>query len=217
MNLIFIAPPAAGKGTYSTLLKEHYGFNHISAGDIIREQVALKTEIGNLVKDIIAKGEMINDDIMANLIETKLKTLDLSIPFMLDGYPRKMNQVHDYERILKNLNLEVDKVLFIDIDKETGLNRILGRVSCPICKKNYNTLSGYMAPKEGNLCDDCKVELVSRTDDTKESYETRYDIYVSETKPVIEYYRNKGKLIQIDGTKDPDTTFKEIEKILGVN
>lgn len=217
MNIIFIAPPAAGKGTFSTMLKEKYGFTHISAGDVLREQVSLKTEIGKEISEIMNRGEMVNDDLMKRLIETKLKSIDLSVPFMLDGYPRKINQSEDYEEILNNLGLSVDKVLFINIDKETGLKRILGRVTCPKCKKTYNTLTGYMKPLNENLCDDCNVELIGRNDDTKEAYETRYDVYMNETEAVINKYRNLGKLIEIDGTKSPDETFKEIEKILGVN
>ncbi len=216
MNLIFIAPPAAGKGTYCTLLKEKYGFNHISAGDVLREQVSSGSEIGNIVKNIMAKGEMVNDDLMAKLIEIKLNSLDLNVPFMLDGYPRKINQVKDYERILKKLNLDVDKVLFINIDKETGLKRILGRVTCPKCNKGYNTLTGYMSPKVEGICDDCKIPLVKRTDDTKEAYEKRFDIYLNSTKEVLNYYKEKGKVIEIDGTKDPTTGFKELEILLGV-
>lgn len=217
MNIIWIAPPAAGKGTFSALLKDKYGFNHISAGDALREQVALGSEIGLEVKDIISRGEMVNDELMARLIETKLKSLDLSVPFMLDGYPRKLNQAEDYEKILKKLNLNVDKVIYINIDKETGLKRVLGRVSCPKCKRSYNTLTGYAKPKEDNICDECKIPLESRTDDNKESYEKRYDVYMNETKPVIEKYRNEGKLIEIDGTKNPDETLKELENLLGVN
>ena len=125
-----------------------------------------------------------------------------------------MNQVSDYERILKGLNLEVDKVLFIDIDKETGLKRILGRVSCPVCKKSYNTLSGYMTPKVEGLCDDCKVALVSRTDDTEASYGVRYDIYMNETRPVIDYYDKLGKLIKIDGTNINKATPPNVYKIV---
>lgn len=216
MNIIFIAPPAAGKGTFSTMLKEKYGFNHISAGEVLREQVSLDNEIGKEVKEIMSRGEMIDDNLMKKLIEIKLKSLDLTVPFMMDGYPRKINQAHDYENILADLNLDVDKVLFINIDKETGLKRILGRVTCPVCKKGYNLLTGVMTPKNGELCDDCNVELVSRSDDNKESYETRYDIYMNETTPVIEYYKEKGKLIEIDGSKNPDETLKVIESLLGV-
>ncbi len=217
MNIIWIAPPAAGKGTYSSLLKEKYGFNHIGAGDALREQISLKTEIGKEVESIINKGEMVNDELMAKLIEAKLKSLDLTKPFMLDGYPRKMNQAQDYEQILKKLNLDVDKVIFINISKETGLKRILGRLNCPNCKRSYNKFLKDTMPKTEGICDDCKTPLISRVDDTKESYETRYNVYMTETKPVIEYYKNLGKLIEIDGSKSPEETLKVIENILGVN
>ena len=216
MNIIWIAPPAAGKGTYSSLLKEKYGFNHISAGDVLREQVALNTDIGKEVSSIISKGEMVNDDLMKRLIENKLKSIDLSIPFMMDGYPRKMNQAHDYEQILCSLNLKVDKVIFINIDKETGLKRVLGRATCPKCKRTYNLLTGYNTPKNGDLCDYCNEKLITRTDDTKESYEKRYDIYMKETKPVIDYFDLFGKLITIDGTKEPEVTLSNLETLLGV-
>lgn len=217
MNIIWIAPPAAGKGTYSSLLKEKYGFNHISAGDVLREQVSLQTEIGKKVEEIINKGEMVNDTLMAELIETKLKSLDLSVPFMLDGYPRKINQAHDYEHILEKFNLNVDKVIFINISKETGLKRILGRLNCPKCKKSYNKYLPDTMPKTEGICDDCNTPLISRVDDTEEAYATRYNIYMTETKPVIEYYKSLGKLIEIDGSKSPEETLKVIENILGVN
>jgi len=216
VNIIFIAPPAAGKGTFSTLLKEKYGFTHISAGELLRSEMNSNTEIGKKITEIVNNGLMIDDNLMKELIKSKLNTIDLNIPFMLDGYPRKLNQAEDYEEILSNLGLEVDKVLFINIDKETGLKRILGRLTCPVCKKNYNKLTGYAIPQEENLCDDCKVELISRKDDTKESYEKRYNTYMTETKKVIEYFRNKGKLIEIDGSKNPDDIIKVIESILGV-
>ncbi len=216
MNIIWLAPPAAGKGTYSSLLKEKYGFNHISAGDALREQVNLKTDIGKKVEEIIMKGEMVDDTLMAELIENKLKSIDLSKPFMLDGYPRKINQAHDYEHILEKFNLSVDKVIFINISKETGLKRILGRLNCPKCKKSYNKYLVDTMPKIEGICDDCNVELTKRTDDTEESYVTRYNIYMTETKPVIEYYKNLGKLIEIDGSKSPNETLEIIENILGV-
>ena len=216
MNIIWIAPPAAGKGTYSSLLKEKYGFNHISAGDALREQVSLGTEIGKEVKEIIEKGEMVDDNLMKRLIEAKLKTLDLSVPFMMDGYPRKINQAHDYEEILKKLNIDVDKVIYIDIDKETGLKRVLGRSTCPKYKKGCNVLTGYNKPKEEELCDDCHVKLEQRTDDNKESYEKRYDVYKEETKPVIEYFDSLGKLITIDGKVEPEKMLDSLMARLGV-
>lgn len=217
MNIIWIAPPAAGKGTFSSILKEKYGFNHISAGDVLREQVEIQSKIGKEVENIINRGEMVDDNLMKKLIEIKLKSLDLNTPFMLDGYPRKLNQAEDYEDILSNLGLNVDKVIFINIDKETGLKRILGRRSCPNCKKNYNILTGFAKPKVDGICDECGSTLESRADDTKEAYETRYDIYMNETEAVIEKYRKENKLIEIDGEKSPEENIKELEKLLGVN
>lgn len=216
MNIIFIAPPAAGKGTYSSLLSSNYGFTHISAGDVLRDEVKSGTELGKEVNEIMKRGEMINDDIVARLIENKLKSIDLTKPFMLDGYPRKLNQAETYEKLLNNLGLDVDKVLFINISKETGLKRILGRITCPVCKKIYNTENPNLTPKHEGLCDECNVSLKSREDDSKEAYEKRYDIYMNETMPVIEYYKSLGKLIEIDGSKSVEEVFTCIKNILGV-
>lgn len=216
MNLIWIAPPAAGKGTYCSMFKDKYGFNHISAGDVLREEVKNESEIGKEIASIMAKGEMIDDHLMKKLIEKKLTTLDLSTPFMLDGYPRKLNQAEDYEEILGKLGLNVDKVIFINISKETGLKRVLGRRTCPNCKRGYNILTG-LNPKIDGICDNCGSTLESRSDDTEESYSTRYDVYTNETKAVIEKYRSEGKLIEINGEGAPEEIFKELEKLLGVN
>lgn len=216
MNIIWIAPPAAGKGTYSSLLKEKYGFTHISAGDVLREQVSLKTEIGKKIEAIINKGEMVDDNLMKELIENKINSIDLSKPFMLDGYPRKLNQAHDYEQILESHNIDVDKVLFINISKETGLKRVLGRLNCPNCKRSYNEFLKDTMPKKEGICDECNIPLERRKDDRPLSYENRYHVYMTETSPVIEYFRNKGKLIEIDGSKSPEETLKVIENILGV-
>ncbi len=213
MNIIFIAPPAAGKGTYSSLLKEKYGYTHISAGDVLREEVKNKTKLGEEIDEIMQRGEMINDEIMLKLIENKLKNIDLTKPFMLDGFPRKMNQAIDLEKVLKSLNIEINKIIYINITKETGLKRILSRKTCPICKKIYNLENAELTPKEEGLCDECKVELSSRKDDTKETYETRYDIYMNETKPLIEYY--KEKLVEIDGSGPVEEVFKNIIEALG--
>lgn len=217
MNIIWIAPPAAGKGTFSTIFKEKYGYNHISAGDVLREEVALGSEIGKEVKEIMNRGEMVDDSLMKRLIEAKLKRLDLTIPFMMDGYPRKLNQAEDYESILRELNLNVDKVIYINISKETGLKRVLGRMNCPVCKRSYNVLTGYASPKIEGVCDNCGSHLESRADDNKESYEKRYDVYMNETKAVIDKYKEEGKLIEINGELDPNENIKLLEELLGVN
>ena len=217
MNIIWIAPPAAGKGTYSAIFKDRFGFSHISAGDVLREEMASGSEIGKEISDIVSNGKMVDDSLMKKLIRNKLKSLDLTKPFMLDGYPRRMNQAIDYDDILNELNIEKPKAIFINIDKETGLSRILGRVNCPNCKRSYNINSKDFKPKVDNICDECGTLLERRSDDNKESYENRYNTYFNETTELIEKYRMDNSLIEVDGKKDPEDNIKEIIKILGVN
>ncbi len=216
MNIMFIAPPAAGKGTFSEMLQERYGYNHISPGELFRMKVANNTTLGKKVKKIMDKGELVDDSITANIIESKLKSLGTKTPFILDGYPRTMAQIPYYENILKNLNTTIDKVIFIDISKEIGLKRKLSRLTCPKCNRVYNTENPKLTPTIEGICDDCGNNLTRRTDDTKEAYEELYDIYMNETKPLIEYFKNQNKLIRIDGNNTPDKVFESIEKSLGV-
>lgn len=216
MNIIFVAPPAAGKGTFSTMLKEKYGFNHISIGELFREQVRNNTEIGREVDEIMKRGELVDDAITKKVIEEKLATLSIEESFILDGYPRTMKQVPDYEDIFSKLKLNIDKIIFINIDKETGLKRKLSRLTCPVCKKGYNKENPSLTPKVENICDDCGSTLTTRDDDTKAAYEELYKIYEYETKPLIEYFKSTGKLIEINGDNTPEKVFIDIENALGV-
>ncbi len=216
MNIIFIAPPAAGKGTFSTMLKEKYGYKHISIGELFRDEVRNKTELGEYLDEKMKRGELVDDSITKKVLENKLSTLNKEESFILDGYPRTMKQVPDYEDILTKLNLNVDKIIFINIDKKVGLKRKLSRLTCPKCKKGYNSENPNLTPKVENICDDCGSELTTRKDDTKEAYEELYKIYESETKPLIEYFKTKGNLITINGELTPIKVFTEIEESLGV-
>ena len=210
-NILFIAPPAAGKGTFSDLIKEKYGYVHISTGDLLREEVKSGSELGKELSEIMSSGKLVNDELINKMLLNKLKTLSKNTPFIMDGYPRTLKQVKDYEEILEKLGLNIGKVIYLKIDKETGLKRVLGRLTCP---KGYNRLTGYNMPKVEWICDDCKVELESRSDDTEEAYNIRFDTYMNETKPIIEHFKSKGNLIEIDSTQDADSTMKEIEKWL---
>lgn len=213
-NILFIAPPAAGKGTFSDLLKQKYGYVHISTGDLLREEVKSGSDLGKELSEIMASGKLVSDELIKKMLENKLKTISKDTPFIMDGYPRTLKQVNDYEEILEELGLDIGKAIYLKIDKETGLKRVLGRLTCPKCKKGYNKLTGYNMPKVEWICDDCKVELESRKDDTEEAYGARYDTYMNETKPVIDYFKSKNNLIEIDSTLDADSTMKEIEKWL---
>jgi len=215
MNIILIAPPAAGKGTISELLKEKYGYNHISPGELFREQVNLNTELGQLVKQVMDRGEMVDDSITKQIIKNKMETFDLTKPFVIDGYVRTQNQIPDFESIMQELNTNIDKAIYIDIDEKTGLERKLSRLVCPKCKRSYNKLNPSLVPKVEGLCDDCGTELVRRTDDTENAYIALYNTFLTETIPVIKYFDNLGKIVRVDGKKSPEEVFSEIEKIIG--
>ena len=216
MNTIFIAPPAAGKGTQAKLLSEEFNIPHISTGDLLREEVNLGTELGNIIKEKIDKGEFVTDDIITELLTSRLTKPDCDYGCILDGYPRNINQAHIYEDILKKLGIKLGDVIFLDIDLETALNRIKGRLICPKCGASYNLNVKELTPQKENICDKCSNILSKREDDNEETFSKRFDIYLETTNPLIEYYKSKKvlKTIKIDSTTTAKETFESIKKIL---
>ncbi len=217
MNIIWIAPPAAGKGTYCQIFKERYGFNHISIGDVLRKESSKDTPLGNKLREELEAGIMVDNKLTIELLKNELLTFDLSKPFMIDGYPRLLDQADDYQELLDELKLEKPIVIYINLSKEEGLKRALSRYNCPKCKRSYNINDDNFKPKVDGICDYCGEKLLHRSDDNEESYATRYGIFFNETKDVIEKYRKENKFIEVDGTKNPEDNIKDIIKILGVN
>ena len=216
MNVIFIAPPAAGKGTFSSLLVDKYNYNHISAGDVLRDEVASGSELGNKISNIISTGALVDDQMLKELIIKKFKNIDLSRPIIMDGYPRKINQAKDYIEILKMFNLDLGKVIFIEIDKKTALDRVLGRLNCPECKRSYNKYTN-LKPKKDGICDVCGTELISRSDDNEQSFVNRFNNYLNETAPLVNYFKEKNNFNMINGNDEATSIFKKIENILELN
>lgn len=214
MNLILIAPPAAGKGTMATMLNEKYGLICISAGELLRG-VDPNSELGIRIRDMQSRRELVSDDITNKLMKERLMKDDVKTGFILDGYPRRMAQVDAIEDICKELNLHIDYAVLLNVDYETALKRTLGRQICPKCKKTYNRLTGVNPPKVEGMCDDCHEKLITRNDDNEETFKVGYSNYTKNCAPVIEYYRNKGMLVELDASKDPDYTFNQFEKIVG--
>lgn len=203
-NIIFIAPPAAGKGTQSTMLKESFGYNHLSTGDMLREVVSSGTDFGLQVKNIIDCGELVSDDIIINLINNKLAKID-GKPFILDGFPRTLNQA-------KSLDNMLDKdyeVIYLDLTEEKAIERILGRLTCS-CGKSYNLNVDNLKPKVEGICDGCGKELVKRNDDNVDSFKVRYKTFLDNTKPLMEYYEDKNKLHKINVNRNVEDIFKDI-------
>ena len=214
-NIIFIAPPAAGKGTQAKLVSIEYNIPHISTGDLLREEMAKCSEIGLSIKKDMDAGNLVSDEVITTLLKNRITSSDCKNGYILDGYPRNLAQAKLYNDLLEELNLDKGIVIFFDIDKEVALKRTLSRIICSNCGSSYNLLVEDLKPQKENICDRCNSELKTRADDTEEVFIHRFDTYLNSTKDLIEYYKNLGLLHQIDvSDKDAKTIFEEVKEIL---
>lgn len=207
-NILFIAPPAGGKGTQSDLLVENYGYVHISTGDLLRE-VDKTSELGQKVNELIANGKLVPDDIVLSLLKEKLLTLKSDEAFILDGYPRNIAQAEELERLMSELGRNLDLAIELDVPYDTILKRAIGRVSCPKCKATFNTF--FKQPKEEGICDKCGEKLIHRDDDNENTFKIRYDTYLENTKPLVDFYESRDKLVRVDGINN---TFESIVSVI---
>ena len=210
-SVIFIAPPAAGKGTQSNFLKS-LGYIHISTGDMLRSEIATGSELGKEIDEIIRKGDLVSDELVIKLIDKKLSSID-NKPFILDGFPRTINQAKELEVIFNKYNIEDFIVIYLDLDLDTAIKRSLGRLTCK-CGRSYNIYFDNMKPMIDNICDDCKSELIKRDDDNEESFKVRFDNYLSNVAPIKEYYNNLNKLVYLDANKESNLVSEEIKGII---
>lgn len=214
-SIIFIAPPAAGKGTQSQLVSQKYKIPHISAGQLLRDEIVQKSEIGLIVKDIIKDGNLVDDSIMAEVLIKRLNKEDCNNGFILDGYPRSKSQLEYLKTILDSTNKKINHVFLIEIDKELAKKRTIGRLICSNCGANYNTLFEDSSPQTKNKCDICAGTLLKREDDTEEVFEHRYETYINEASNIINYFENQNIIHKIDGSISKEYTFSKIVEVLG--
>ena len=212
-NIIFIAPPAAGKGTQSILLREKYNLAHISTGDLLREASLEDSERGQYILHCLKEGNLVSDDITIELLIERLNKDDCKNGYILDGFPRTVEQAIQYETILKNLNKELGVVIFLDIPKEIALKRIVGRQVCPSCGAVFNDQIDISKPKIQNICDICGHELQKRKDDNETTFNIRFETYMKKTEPLIKHYEELGVLYKINEV-DKEKVFKRIEEII---
>ena len=208
-NIIFIAPPAAGKGTQSNLLKDKYDYVHISTGDMLREIVSSNTELGEVVKNIIDKGNLVSDDLIFELLKNKLSNIE-GKPFILDGFPRTLNQALFLDN---NIKIENYIVIYLELSKADAVKRINGRLTCS-CGKSYNLNDNNLKPKVTDICDVCGKKLVKRDDDNLEAFKIRFDVFLKNIKPLIDYYKDKNKLKVVNVNRDVNDIFREILKVV---
>lgn len=209
-NVIFLSPPAAGKGTMSEYLVEHYSYQHISTGNMLRKKALIDADIAALLKS----GALVDDETMLSLLKETLSTLDPNRPFILDGLPRTLHQAQVLDIILSGLKDMDYVVVYIDVKEEILFRRVLGRRICSKCHKTFNSEVVEFQPKVDNQCDSCGSPLITRSDDTLESYQIRYQHYKKSTHPLIEYYKKMGRLKVIENNAVDQT--KTLQKLVGV-
>jgi len=213
MNIILLAPPAAGKGTQSEILKKEYNLNHISTGDLLRSAAKEDNDFGRNLKEVMESGKLVTDDIVLEVFNRYLDTTD-NLNLLLDGFPRNIYQASKLDEILEKRNSKVDYVFLLDVPKEILADRITGRRLCRSCGRVYNVNIDKLKPVKNGVCDDCGGELYQRTDDNTETFETRYNEYLEQTHPLVAYYENKNVLKKIESTQTVEETFNQIKEII---
>jgi len=209
MKIIFLGAPGAGKGTQAAAVSKEFGIPTISTGNMIREAIANGTPVGLAAKDIIAKGQLVSDEIVVEIVKEKLKTIEGG--YILDGFPRTGAQA----KAMEELGIYIDKVVEISVPDDEIVKRISGRRNCKDCGTIYHMTDN--PSKSGDRCDKCGGELVCRADDTEETVRKRLAVYHEETKPVSDYYEAKGEMIKIDSSGTVEQTTAALWKALGVH
>ncbi|MEG1995412.1 MAG: nucleoside monophosphate kinase [Bacilli bacterium] len=216
MNLVFISPPAAGKGTISDMLKQKYDLTNISVGQLLRD-VDSSTPVGMKIREIQQTGQLVDLSITVSLLEKRLEQPDIKKGFILDGFPRNLEQALELNELLNKIGVSLDHAVYLKVDEETAKKRILGRLVCPNCKATFNNLTGFNTPIKEGVCNICSSSLESRNDDNEESFKKRFNLFNKETYPVVDYYKKLGKLIEVDASLGkPEETLKELERKLGL-
>ena len=206
MNVILIAPPAAGKGTQAEMLSKDYNLYHLSTGDLLRNVSNMDTELGRSVKKLIDNGNFVSDELMMKLLKEKIETLEDVNGIILDGVPRTLEQVKMLEELVN-----IDYVIYLDVEKDIAMKRAVGRVTCPVCNSIYNI---YFDNISDNKCNTCKVELSKREDDTEEKFNHRFDTYLLRTKPVIDYYKEKENFYIIKSAGSKYDIYENIKSVI---
>lgn len=213
MNLIFLGPPGAGKGTQASRLEDRYGVRQLSTGDMLRAAVASGSELGAQVREIMERGDLVPDEIMVRMIAGRIDEPDCSDGFILDGFPRTVPQAEALDEMLEKKGLHLDHVIELKVDDAILVERVSGRFTCARCGAGYH--DKYNRPKVDGVCDECgSTEFVRRKDDNAETVAQRLRAYHAQTAPLLPYFRQKGVLRSVDGMKSIDEVTAEIEEII---
>lgn len=208
MILVLLGPPGAGKGTQAQVLSQETGLAHVSSGDIFRENLKNKTELGKKAQIFVDSGELVPDDITIGMIRERLARPDCQKGVLLDGFPRTPAQAAALSQMLSEMNQQVNLVPYISVPAEVLIERLSGRWTCRAEGHVYH--QQYNPPKQAGICDVDGSELYQREDDKPETVRRRIEVYLSQTSPLIEYYRKEGLLFEVDGTQAIDQVTEQL-------
>jgi len=198
-RILLLGPPGAGKGTQASNLVDEYGVDHVSTGDMLRANKEMETEYG-MPREYMEAGELVPDEVMEAVVEEALADRE---GFVLDGYPRTLDQAEFLEEIT-----DLDAAVFIDVDREELIRRLTGRRTCTECGRNYHV--EYDPPEEPGVCDDCGGDLHQREDDQEGVVRNRLEVYDEQTAPVVAFYREEGAVVEVDGEGSPDAVWERV-------
>lgn len=209
MRIIIVGLPGAGKGTQAEVIKNHFNIPHISTGNIFKSAIANETPLGKEVKDILARGELVSDTLTSGLVEEVLRGEEACDGFLLDGYPRNLTQARHLEEMLQKQNLNIDAVVYINVDESKLMERLTGRRVCPKDGMTYHLI--FNPPKVEGQCDVCGTALVQRSDDQEAVILDRLTIAKEQTMPILEHYKKAGIVLEVDGnSKDISSVSKAV-------
>ncbi|MFP3952624.1 MAG: adenylate kinase [Candidatus Bipolaricaulota bacterium] len=204
LNLILLGGPGAGKGTQASRVVDSMDLVHLSTGDILREEVSEGTELGRQAKEYMDRGDLVPDELIIDMVSNKL---DQDSGYLFDGFPRTISQAEELEDVL-----EIDKVIYINISKEEAVRRLSARRVCSECGEIYNLL--FDKPSEPGVCDKCNGELYQRSDDRPEVIRNRFETFLEQSAPLIDFYRDRGTLVEVDGEREPGEIFEEVRSAI---
>jgi len=210
MIIVLFGPPGAGKGTQAKLLEKYLKIPHISTGDLLRNNVKENTLLGQEAKSYMNKGELVPDKLVTDMISLRIKDSDAKMGFILDGYPRNDVQAKTLDDMLKAQKMNIDIALYFDTSKDIVVTRLSGRRVCTKCGTNYHVKN--MPPKRDMTCDNCGVALIQRDDDKEATILNRFNVYLKQSTPVLDYYTKQKKLLKIDANAEAEEVFGSLKE-----
>jgi len=212
MNIVLLGPPGAGKGTQAKVLAKKLNVPHISTGDLLRQNVAAGSELGAKAKDYMNKGLLVPDALVTQMLGERFKQAELKTGFILDGYPRNLNQAKELDVLLAGLSMRIDKAIDLVSSEAVIIQRLSGRLVCRTCGSLFHKTN--MPPKKEGVCDACGGELYQRTDDKEETIRNRLVVYREEVAALLKYYKEKGLLVSVNADGEASLVLDKIIELL---